>query len=70
MLQTTQEKMQDFKQQRENRARKTGKISWSLTVCNKTRWKNFNGHSQLPLEANWSWIQTRNNTLRKMAPQS
>jgi len=70
LLEATQARMKDFKQGRENSARETGKLSRSLTVCNKTQARNFNADSQLPLEANWSWIQIRNNTLRKMASQS
>lgn len=70
LLQATWERMQDFKQGRKNSARETGKLSKSLTVCNKTQGRSFNADSWPPLEANWSWIQTRNNTLRKMASQS
>lgn len=54
MLQTTQERMQDFKQGIENSARESGKLSGSLTVSNKAQGRNFNADSQLPLEANWS----------------
>lgn len=40
----------------------TGKLNRSLTVCNKTQGRTFNADGQLPLEANWSSIKTRNNT--------